>query len=131
MGQFHLSVEIREPRSLQSTQADLLVDTGALYTNIPAATLDQIGVARFMEHDITIADGRCIRRWVGDVIVQWQNHVGFTPVILGEPDDVPVLGAVALQTMGLAVDPVQHCLIEVARIQAAGLWRLRIADCGL
>jgi predicted aspartyl protease len=121
MGQFQLAIEIREPRSWQSTQADLLVDTGALYTSVPAATLDQISVLRLFEQDVTVADGRKLRRWVGDVIVQWQSYVGLTPVIFGEPDDVPVLGAMALQSMGLAVDPVRHCLIEVARIQAAGL----------
>jgi clan AA aspartic protease len=121
MGQFHLSVQIREPRTLQSTQADLLVDTGALYTSVPAAVLDQIGVPRLLEQDATVADGRRIRRWIGDVIVEWQGYVGLTPVIFGEPDDVPVLGVMALQSMGLAVDPVRHKLIEVARIQAAGL----------
>jgi len=41
--------------------------------------------------------------------------------MFGQPDDVPVLGSIALQTMGLAVDPVQHKVVEVARIQAAGL----------
>jgi predicted aspartyl protease len=121
MGQFQVPVEIKNPRTLQLVSLDLLIDTGALYTNVPAVELDRIGITRDLEQDVLLADGRNIRRWVGYTFIECQGHVGVTFVLFGEPDDVPVLGSIALQTMGLAVDPVRHKLISVARIQAAGL----------
>lgn len=121
MGQFRIPAEIKNPRTLQSLQVDLLVDTGALYTVLPASELDSLGITRDMEQDVLLADGRYIRRWIGYAFVECQGHVGHTPVIFGQPDDALMLGSIALRTMGLAVDPVRHKLIEVARIQAAGL----------
>src|SRR5207245_1496999 len=76
--------------------------------------LSQRPVAEF-----TLADGTTIRRDVSECRVQVEGQTATSPVVLGGPDDAPLLGAVTLETLGLMVNPLTRELLPM---------RLMLAD---
>lgn len=83
----------------------LLVDSGAFYSVVPAQVLKKLGVRPYTRETFTLADGMQIDRDVGVVLFRVNGHVGSTPVIFGERTDTPLLGVLALEAMGLTLDP--------------------------
>ena len=57
--------------------------------------------------------------------VQVGGHSATSPVVLGGPDDAPLLGAVTLETLGLMVNPLTRELLPMRLMLAgalAGSW---------
>ena len=108
MGFVHVPVKLfsaangREP-----VEVEALVDTGAIFTLIPRATLARLGVQPSGRRTFRTIEGRPIEREVGSVLVEVEGcqPPGPVPVIFGEETDSPVLGVTALESMGLEVDP--------------------------
>jgi predicted aspartyl protease len=65
-----------------------------------------------------LADGTEIERTVSECRMSLQGHEAHTPVILGEPGDDALLGAVTLEILGLVLDPfkrtLQHMRLRLA-----------------
>lgn len=87
---------------------DLLVDTGAMFSIIPAVNLEQLGVRRLIHRKFRMIDGSLIERDLGPVTMEYEGLSGTIDVIFGSPDDHPVLGVLSLEAMGLEVDPVNN-----------------------
>lgn len=98
-------VEVSKDRRRPGRTVRLLVDTGADYSVLSKRELATIGVEPEFEEDIEIANGEVITRPVGRVYVRWKDRVAETFVAFGEPGDVRVLGAYALEGLRLEVDP--------------------------
>lgn len=96
----------RDPR--QAVKADFLVDSGALYTVVPAELVKKVRLKPSFSRDFTLADGRKVRRPIGDATVRFGNEEISTPVVLGKKGDSPLLGALTLEAFGLALDPFQR-----------------------
>lgn len=94
----------------RSADAELLADTGALNTFVPRAVLEQLGIRRKFRRWFQSAGGQTIERDVGFALFSWKEHSGSAPVVFAEPEDAPVLGVAALQSMGLEFDPVTRSL---------------------
>jgi len=94
----------------RSAEADLLADTGALNTFVSRAVLEQLGIRKKFRRWFQSAGGQTIERDVGFALFSWKEHAGSAPVVFAEPEDVPVLGVAALQSMGLEFDPVTRSL---------------------
>jgi predicted aspartyl protease len=63
MGLTGLSVEIANvARPEETRQIELLIDLGAIYSVVPATTLDQLGIKPLTTQDFRLADGRKISR---------------------------------------------------------------------
>ena len=111
MGTFTVEVTIRPVGSSSPSQAiKALVDTGATLCQLPEAIAQALGFVP--DHTVTVQDahGTLQERPACWAEVQYQSRRALTPVILG-PDGCPVLlGAVALEVMGLKVDPVRKIL---------------------
>ncbi len=91
-------------------ELSLVVDTGARLPVIPrslAAALDILPVER---RSFTLADRTRIERDVGWIGITCAGRNGATLAILGDSDDVALLGAMALEALGLEVDPVRMVL---------------------
>ena len=86
---------------------EMLVDTGAIFTLVPRAVLEQLGVRPTGTRTFQTIEGRPIEREVGVVEIEVQDRQppGPVPVVFGEPDDGAVLGVTALESMGLKVNP--------------------------
>ena len=89
----------------RSAEVELLVDTGALISVVPRATLESLGVPVQFRRNFRLANGQTIQRDVGGAFFRWNGHESGAPVVFGEHGDMPKLGLTALEAMGLQVDP--------------------------
>ena len=109
MGFTTIGVKLINPESPRLTcDARLLIDTGALYSIVPAHLLEAIKLKRKRSQKFTLANGKSITRWVSDVLFTYGDYEGAAPVIFGEQTDKPLLGVVTLEALGLEIDPISH-----------------------
>jgi clan AA aspartic protease len=87
-----------------------LVDSGALYSVVPAATLRRLGIKPHSTRTFTLADGTEIERKMGDATFALDGARGASPVIFGERGDSTLLGTVSLESLGLSLDPIRRIL---------------------
>ena len=87
---------------------ELLADTGALYSLVPATALRELGVEPRERLTFELADGRTIERAAGEARFYYDGRSAVSPVIFGEEGDGALLGVVTLEALGLEVDPVRR-----------------------
>jgi hypothetical protein len=75
--------------------------------------LRRLGVRPHREVDFSLADGTTIRRRVGGAYFELKGEGGASPVIFGEEDDKPLLGATTLGSISLVLDPFKRPLIPM------------------
>jgi predicted aspartyl protease len=100
----------------------LLVDTGAVYTVLPERTWRALRLTPERTAEFTLADGTTITRGVSECRFTVQGRSATSPVVLGGPEDAPLLGAVTLETLGLMVNPLTRELLPM-RLMLAGASR--------
>src|SRR6266487_6262728 len=105
-------------RARRKAAVNLLIDSGAVYSLVPAPTLLKIGVHPYRKVDFALADGRTITRRVGDAYFEFRGEGGAAPVIFGERGDEPLLGATTLESIGLVLDPFKRRLIPMRMLLA-------------
>jgi predicted aspartyl protease len=97
---------------------NFLIDSGAVYSLVPGATLRKLGIRPYREVNFSLADGTIITRRVGDAYFELQGEGGAAPVIFGEKGDEPLLGATTLESIGLILDPFKRRLIPMRMLLA-------------
>ena len=106
MGITRVTITVANPVNLrQFKKKKLLVDTGALYSIVPRALLKSIGIRPYKKEIFTLADGSTIKREVGTAFLSLNGRQAPTPVIFGEKKDGALLGVIALESLGLTVNP--------------------------
>ena len=105
-------------RARRKAAVNFLIDSGAVYSLVPAPTLRRIGVHPYRKVDFALADGRTITRHVGDAYFEFRGEGGAAPVIFGERGDEPLLGATTLESIGLVLDPFKRRLIPMRMLLA-------------
>ena len=85
---------------------EALVDTGSTFTAVPRAILEGLCVRPVRRQPFELATGQVVESDVGDALVRVQGQQVPTPVIFAEPGEQSLLGAVTLESLLLAVDPV-------------------------
>ncbi len=97
-----------------------LVDTGAIYSSLPASTLRRLGVEATEVVEFELADGSIIERPLGDGRARVEGREVITAFVFGDETDTPLLGAYTLERVHLAVDSYGRRLIPVrASLKAA------------
>ncbi len=115
MGQFSVTLEIANTGDpSRRVEATLLVDTGATLSWVPATAISKVGARRLTRREFVLADGRSIERDTAGVSMRYKNVEAIVTVVVAEDGDAHLLGATALETLGLAVDPVNLRLIPQA-----------------
>jgi clan AA aspartic protease len=99
-----------------------LVDTGAVYTVLPARVCRTLRLRPNSTAEFGLADGTTIARDVSEARFDIAGRIATSPVILGEADDAPLLGAVTLETLGLMVNPLTR---EVIPMRPLPMYRMR------
>jgi clan AA aspartic protease len=94
----------------RSAKLRFLVDSGALYSVVPAGTLLRLGIKPHSTRTFTLADGTEIERKMGDASFAFDGVRGASPVIFGEKGDSTLLGTVSLESLGLSLDPIRRVL---------------------
>ena len=114
MGTFGVRFAVRHPvHPHQQIHLEGLVDTGALFTQIPADLLTEIGIAPSGTRVVHYADGTrdVVPVAKADIVI---NGVETATVILcGKPGSLVLVGATTLETLGFGVDPVHKTLIPI------------------
>ncbi len=100
----------------------LQADTGATFTAVPSSLLRELDAKVERPLRFRLADGSLVERGAGHVRIDLgEGHsLPFTPVVFGD-EGVFLLGAVTLETMLLAVDPVRRRLVAVEGLLLADL----------
>lgn len=122
MGLAVLNLDVANVASPDDTRSvELLIDSGAIYSVVPSAILDDLGVLPIKTEDFRLADGSKISRRKGVALFRFKDLVGGADVIFGEPGDSNLLGAFTLEALGLALDPLRRELHPLLMILAG--WR--------
>jgi predicted aspartyl protease len=112
MGNFFYPITVVGP-SGQEITVEALVDTGATFTSMPASSLRQLGVRPVREVRMRLAEGSVHLQEAGSERMRLDGQEETCPVIFGEEDSPPAIGAVTLEIMLLGVDPVEQKLVPV------------------
>src|SRR5881396_3181839 len=111
MGLTHVRARISNPARPRSFATPrFLVDSGAIYSVVPEATLRRLGIKPHSSRTFILADGTEIRRRMGDATFRIGKNFGTSTVIFGEKDDASLLGMVSLESLGLILDPMKRVL---------------------
>lgn len=111
MGLTYVTTKVANPRAPRKTLSmNLLVDSGAIFSVIPASTLRKLGIKPHSVNTFTLADGTQIRRRIGDAVFILNGKRGAAPVIFGQRGDSALLGSISLEALGLFLDPVKRVL---------------------
>jgi len=121
MGTFRTTIEIENPARLGERTAlrDVLVDTGAELTWIPARVLETLGIERMKVWHFRQADGTALARWTGFAIVHAAETKTIDEVVFGEPGDLVLLGARSLEGLNVRVEPATKRLVDAGPAPAA------------
>lgn len=106
MGYVKVAVRIYNPADRSKfVHLDLLADTGAIYTAIPASLLKKINVKPTSTRRFKLANGKVERYPTGEAYVEVAGE-GATSIIAFLPEgSVPRLGVTTMELLGLQVDP--------------------------
>jgi predicted aspartyl protease len=121
MGTFRTTIELENPLQPGHHVAlhDVLVDTGAELSWIPAPVLEGLGITRRKVWRFRQADGSAIERSTGYAIVHVAGTETNDEVVFGEPGDLVLLGARSLEGLNLRVEPVSKRLVDAGPAPAA------------
>ena len=112
MSTFSYPVLIANPRGGASpVEVKLLVDTGAMFTCLPAQQLESLGLAPQWGVPITLADGRREEWRATEILMTIDGRTLHTTCLFGPPGSLPLSGAVSLEQFALAVDPLTRTLV--------------------
>src|SRR6185503_19776047 len=109
MGLTHVAVRLFNSASLDTYEADFLVDTGAMDTMAPASELKKIGLQPLGSDIYELANGEFVEFEYGNAEIRFMNEVIPTRIVFGPDRSEPILGVIALESAG-SVDPKNQML---------------------
>jgi len=111
MGLFHVKARLTGPTG-HVEEVELLVDTGATLSVVPRALAERLDLKPARSQSVVIAGGGRDVWPIAEARLALNGAEITTPCFIA-PDGPPLLGAVALESLFLAVDPVAKRLIPV------------------
>jgi clan AA aspartic protease len=114
MGLFKQPVIISSIDGSRSQEVEAWVDTGSTYTWLPASVLGSLGFEPTEQREFILANGERQRRPVAQARISIGGPAFFTYCAFAGEGEELLLGAVALEEAGLAVDPVNKRLVPAA-----------------
>ncbi len=97
-----------------AVEARFLVDTGAIDCLLPGSLLQKAGIQPEGSDLYELADGQTLRFSFGWARLRFMDTVAIAKVIFGPEAAEPILGVIALESAGVAVDPMTHTLKRLA-----------------
>lgn len=96
-------------RQVSLREVEFLVDTGSLYTFLPSDLASDLGIDFSMPSQVVLADRRILDVLVGVAYLKLADREG--GIIVASMDAPrPLLGATALEILGLSVNAVEETL---------------------
>ena len=121
MGTFRIDIALENPvlPGTRVTLPDVLVDTGAELSWVPAQVLEALGIQRRTVWRFRQADGTVLERWTGLAFVYVGDRSASDDVVFGQPGDLVLLGARSIEGLNLRVDPRAKTLVDAGPAPAA------------
>lgn len=121
MGTFRTEIQVENPASpgARRTLQNVLVDTGAELSWIPAPILESLGIERKKVSHFRQADGTILERPTGYAVVHAGGTETIDEVVFGEPGDLVLLGSRSLEGLNVRVDPVNKTFVDAGPAPAA------------
>lgn len=114
-----MELEVGNPAKPEVTEkVEFLIDSGAVYSVVPLQILKRLGIKSLTEEEFRLADGSKIVRKKGIALFKYQDKIGGADVIFGEKGDSNLLGALTLEALGLALDPLKRELKPLPMVLA-------------
>ena len=111
MGQFRVTGRLTGPTG-RGEEVDFLIDTGSMLLGLPRALADRLPLVPQLDRRVMLAGCVMTRLPVADVRLTLGDESVMTPCYI-TPEGTPLLGAVALQSLFLGVDPVNERLVPI------------------
>ena len=112
MGTFSVEVGVRKPGGVNDTWTlvKCLVDTGVGFCQFPATLLADLGITPDREAPVVLADGRLDNQSAAWLEIQYGDRSAYTLVLFASANGLTLLGAHALEGLGLVVDATRKVL---------------------
>jgi len=106
MGLTHVTVRLKAPGTQNGGyEALFLVDTGATDSMAPATELGRAGIHPVGRTTYELADGTVHEYSFGLAQIEFMGEITAGRVIFGPENAEPILGTLALESVGIVVDP--------------------------
>jgi len=104
----YLDIDISNPqKSGKSVIGHFLVDSGAVYSVVPATVLKKLKISKTDTQKFSLANGEVIEKDVGNALFSFSGKIRSSPVVFGE-EGIYLLGAVTLESLGVILDPINR-----------------------
>ena len=113
MASFYIDIELGDEEGANWRALDALVDTGASTTSVPGSVLRDLGVRPVATKRFRFAQGDVRELPIGYTWIRFAGKELVTQVIFNAEGTPALLGALALETAYMGVDPVAQRLIPV------------------
>jgi clan AA aspartic protease len=112
MGTFSVEVEIRRSGATRDvwTPVKCLVDTGAAFCQFPNPLLARLEIVPDRQIPVVLADGTMREQPAAWLEIRYADRTAFTLVLVAGENGLTLLGAHALEGLGLVVDPMRKAL---------------------
>ena len=125
MGHFHVLADLTGPTGVIQS-VELLVDTGATFLTVPRVVAERLALKPNRIVSIQVAGGTKERWPLANVRLALGDDEIITPCLI-VPDGAALLGAVPLESLLLAVDPVGKRLVPTDGYAKASTSRAGVA----
>src|ERR1700730_2789712 len=96
-----LEIEVGNPAKPNITEKiEFLIDSGAIYSVVPASVLKRLGIKPLGEQQFRLANGQKILRKKGGAVFRYGKRVGVADVIFGQKRDSTLLCEFTLAALG-------------------------------
>jgi len=120
MGVTYIQARLRRPDGRGPTRTvRFLVDSGAIYSVLPAKIWRALRLRAERKVEFTLADGTPIERGVSECRFEIHGKAATSPVVLGVERDGALLGAVTLETLGLMLNPLTREILPMRMVPVA------------
>lgn len=114
MGLTYVHARLRRSEGRGPTRdVRFLVDSGAIYSVLPAAIWRALRLKPERQVEFTLADGTPITRGVSECRFEIRGESATSPVVLGEDYDGALLGTVTLETLGFMLNPLTREILPM------------------
>jgi clan AA aspartic protease len=119
MGLTHVEAEVANPLDpARKAGQSFLMDSGTVYSVIPAEALEKLGIEPSGERTFFLANGEPVRRRMGEARITFQEQTATCVVLFGEEGDATLMGVTALENLGLIFDPMRQKIIPLPMLIA-------------
>jgi len=95
-----------------------LVDSGAVYSAIPAGELAKLGIEPSGERTFLLTNGQPVRRKIGEARITFEGQSATCVVLFGRKGDSTLLGVTTLENLGLIFDPLRQKILSLPMMLA-------------